>query len=144
MSPNIIRKIDRDTLYNVWGVPFDPDEEAGVKVIEIIDGDHGRWESYHSVIFVAPDDKTTYEANYSQGLTENQDQRPWEDDDEVTLTQVESRQRVSTVTDWIPVKYGTGAIVEPPTETPKVPTLSQLKARWASNLEREALECPEW
>jgi hypothetical protein len=147
MTTNIIRKVSREVLYDLWGVPFDPDEELGVRILDTIDGDHGRWESYHTVIFKAPDDGLIYSADYSLGLTENQDQRPWEDEDEITLTNVESRQRQVVVTDWIPVKHGTGAIPDLPQRVPgagpKIPTKEELKAQWARNREYNE-EFIEW
>jgi hypothetical protein len=137
MTTNIIRKVPRELIYETWGVPFDPDEELGVRILDTIDGDHGRWESYHTVIFKAPDDGLIYSADYSRGLTENQDVRPWEYDDEVTITRVESKQRVITVTDWVPVEHGTGAIPDLPRREPgagpKIPTKEELKAQWARN-----------
>jgi hypothetical protein len=147
MSPNIIRKVPRELIYETWGVPFDPDEELGVRILDEILGDSGRWEQHHTVVFKAPDDGLIYEANYSSGLTEYQDQRPWEDEDEVTITRVESKQRVITVTDWIPVKHGTGAIADLPRRVPgagpKIPTIEELKAQWASNNEYDLWEAEE-
>lgn len=58
----------------------------------------GRWESRHRVIFTAPDDGLVYAARYYQGLTEEQEQDPWNDRPTVTLTRMESYEK--TVTAW--------------------------------------------
>lgn len=99
----ITREVSRDLIYEVWGVPDDPDEDLGVKILDEIDQGSGRWESHHRVIFIAPDDGLTYAADYSVGLTETQDTKPWEDEYTVELTRVEAKPRVITVTDWVPV-----------------------------------------
>lgn len=127
------RKIDKDQLL-AWGLPYGYDwEDQKAEILATEDGDHGRWESYHTVIFVAPDDGKTYSADYSRGLTEYQDTRPWEDVDYVTCVEVEARTRVVEITDWVPVKY---------TE-PHVPTQSQLVQQWAWNREDD-MEAVEW
>lgn len=132
----VTRKIDRDTLYNTWGIPWEPNDEIGAAVVETIDNGSGRWESYHTVIFIAPDDGLVYSADYSQGLTEYQDQRPWEDDDTVTITQVTNVPKTITINNWVPVETL-------PVRTPKVPTAAELRAGWKANLADAAAEAED-
>lgn len=78
-------------LLKEWGLPYDMEEEMG----EIISDDimeTSRWSEIHWMIFRAPDDLKYYRVHYSQGLTEYQDERPWEYDMEVVgleMVQVE-------------------------------------------------------
>lgn len=126
MSKNVTRTLSRETLVKEWGLPYGDDGEIDVQILDTVDNGSGRWESYHSVIFIAPDDNLTYSVDYSRGLTENQHRYPWEDYNEVEITQVTPEKRVITVTDWKPVK-------ELPVRTPKVPTKAELLAGWAAN-----------
>lgn len=132
---NITRKIPRQQMID-WGLPHGDDWiEVEAKILDNVDMGSGRWMEYHQVIFKAPDDGLIYAADYETGLTESQFCYPWEDDKEVTCVRVESKQRVITVTDWIPVKQPV---------TPQVPTLAQLKKSWKRNLEDDDMAGVEW
>lgn len=132
----VTRKIPRDLLYNDWGIPWEPNDEIGAAVVDTIDNGSGRWESYHTVIFIAPDDGFVYSADYTQGLTEYQDQRPWEDETTVTITRVANAPKTIVINNWVPVE-------ELPVRTPKVPTISELRAGWKANLEDAAAEAED-
>lgn len=77
----IKRKFPKDLLKD-WGLPhgYDAgDVEAEIISDEVIDS--GRWQEYHHVVFVAPDDGKTWRVGYSRGLTENQEMQPWDSED---------------------------------------------------------------
>lgn len=65
---------------------------------EIIDT--SRWSIHHRCVFKDVDGKF-YEARYSVGATESQDERPWEYDTDVTCDEVELRE--VKVTKWVKV-----------------------------------------
>lgn len=130
----ITRDIPVETL-KAWGLPYGYDwEEVKAEILDTTAEGSGRWESYHSVVFVAPDDGKTYSVGYSEGLTEYQDQRPWEDEGEnVTCTLVEKTTRTVEITEWKPVWQ----------KAQKVPTKAELTAQWAQNRE-DREEFIEW
>jgi hypothetical protein len=122
----IQRTFTRDQLLG-WGLPHGfaaTDEKAAI--LDQVDMGSGRWESYHQVVFRAPDDGRVYAIDYSQGLTEDQFVEPWEDAVQVVAIQVQSVQRMVAITDWVPVKYA-----EPLDR--RIPTIAELKAQWAAN-----------
>lgn len=60
----------------------------------------GRWSSYHRMVFAF--EGKLWETTYSRGLTESQDERPYEyDGEEVDCVEVEARPK--TVTEYVPV-----------------------------------------
>jgi hypothetical protein len=78
------RTFDADLLRE-WGLPYDaatPLEGIGDETIAVVyQDDHydsSRWSEYHELVFQAPDDKLLYSVLYSVGLTENQEEKPWE------------------------------------------------------------------
>jgi len=62
--------------------------------------DNGRWSIYHRCIF--EDGGKFYEAGYSVGATECQDESPWEDVSNIECTEVELKE--VKVKKWVPVK----------------------------------------
>ena len=48
--------------------------------VEIKDNGNGRWESYHSIIVKDTRNSKLYMCNYSEGLTENQDSGPFDNE----------------------------------------------------------------
>lgn len=60
-----------------------------------------RWSEIHVIVFQDPEDGKYWQARYSQGLTENQDEQPWECDKTVEATEVEERD--VTVKQWVAV-----------------------------------------
>lgn len=59
-----------------------------------------RWSIIHELIF--KHDGRLYRSKYRVGATEQQDETPWENEDEVTCTEVEAYEK--TVTDYRPVQ----------------------------------------
>lgn len=57
--------------------------------------DTSRWSEHHEIIF--EHDGKFYRTHYSCGLTEIQDERPWEYETEVECTEVELIQKMMTV-----------------------------------------------
>lgn len=57
--------------------------------------DTSRWSEHHEIIF-AHDDKF-YRTHYSQGLTEQQDESPWDYEEEVECTEVELVEKLVKV-----------------------------------------------
>jgi hypothetical protein len=58
--------------------------------------DTSRWSAHHEIIFAY--DGKFYRTHYSCGLTESQDESPWEYDKEVECTEVELTEK--TVKVW--------------------------------------------
>jgi hypothetical protein len=67
-----------------------------LKHVTVTDEGSGRWESYHLLVVKDAADNL-WGAEFSRGLTENQDVQPFEDDDEVEFKPVEAKT-VTTVT----------------------------------------------
>lgn len=89
------RIFDVKTLKD-WGLPYEaatPLEEIGDEAIAVVfEDDHydsGRWSEYHALVFRAPDDGLLYSVLYSVGLTENQEERAWENNKTVNGERVE-------------------------------------------------------
>ena len=61
--------------------------------------DATRWSIIHVIIFNY--EGKTYQASYSEGATECQDESPWEFDDEIECTEVHKVERVIEL--WEPV-----------------------------------------
>jgi hypothetical protein len=90
------RTFDADLLRE-WGLPYDafsplevykPEENLAI-VYQDEHYDSSRWSELHELVFRAPDDNHLYSVLYSVGLTEYQDEKPWEYDTTVTGTHVE-------------------------------------------------------
>lgn len=63
--------------------------------------DTTRWSIIHEIVF--EDNGKFYMTTYSSGVTEMQDERPWEyDNDEIECTEVELKE--VKVKKWIPVE----------------------------------------
>lgn len=75
-----------------WGLPF------GGPMVDDHVFDTGRWEEFHHLYFMAPDDGLLWRVPYDRGLTEAQEQQPWEDQTSVVGTRVEPYER--TITDY--------------------------------------------
>jgi hypothetical protein len=61
---------------------------------------HGRWTVHHLAVFEI--DGRFYEARYSVGATENQEEMPWEYEKEITCIEVHKVTRMVEVTSWEP------------------------------------------
>lgn len=80
-------KLKKEELED-FGLPFGH-AQCPVILDEITD--NSRWSIHHRVVFTWKDGKT-YEAFYSVGATECQEERPWEYDDEVDISEVEEKE----------------------------------------------------
>lgn len=84
-------------LLEEWGLPY---ENAVEDTIE----DTSRWSVHHRIVFRAQDDGLYYEAGYSEGATEYQDERAWEYEDYIEATQVAKRKVL--MYKFLPVEEG--------------------------------------
>jgi hypothetical protein len=80
-------QILRDILYG--------DSDEGETILDTMTG-NGRWSIHHRFVFKYKG--KLYETTYSEGSTEYQDERPWEDEPVVSCHEVEEYQR--TITDY--------------------------------------------
>ncbi len=79
------------------------DEHKGLTLLSDEQTGTGRWSSYHTLVFMDSADNTLWRVQYSQGLTESQDEQPFEyDPDEVSCDQVEPYE--VTITKYRKVK----------------------------------------
>lgn len=62
----------------------------------------GRWSSHHYLVFLDATDNTMWGVSYSQGLTEYQDEQPFDHADEQVCHQVEPYQ--VTITKYREIK----------------------------------------
>lgn len=85
-------------LTEEWGLPHG---DADVVISDDIE-DTSRWSEHHTLIFKAPDDGKVYRVYYSTGLTEYQDESPWEYDTEIEG--VEMVKRKVLVYKYLPVE----------------------------------------
>lgn len=72
-------------LLKEWGLPHE-----GTVEDEIVET--SRWSELHRIVFQAEDDGKFYEATYSQGLTEYQDETPWEYEKQIVAKAVVKRK----------------------------------------------------
>lgn len=75
-------KLHKDYLINELNLPY----SAILDEVE----DTSRWSSHHRIIFAH--NGKFYEAHYSKGLTEMQDESPWEYEDDVECYEVELKE----------------------------------------------------
>lgn len=85
----------RDALWN-------NESDSGLRLVESTLLDHDRWSLQYAAVFSF--EGKHYRAGYSQGATEQQDERPFEDEDEVDCEEVKAEEY--TATRWVPVKRG--------------------------------------
>lgn len=77
---NLTKEEALDLLDQQYGGPFEPIQ--GLSFVAVQDEDTDRWSSVHTLI--AQDaNGDLWGATYSRGLTENQDESPWEYENEV-------------------------------------------------------------
>ena len=93
------REFSKETLEE-WGLPHRIAEPG--KIIEDSIFETSRWSEHHDLIIQAPDDGKFYQLAYSQGLTEYQDEAPWENETIVTGTLVVPAE--VTVIKYVPVE----------------------------------------
>lgn len=88
------RIFKKEELLNL-GLPY---ENCIVDTIE----DQSRWSTVHEIVFQY--DGRFYETTYQHGSTEMQEERPWEDIDEVECWEVEPKEK--KIICWERVKEG--------------------------------------
>lgn len=66
---NNTRWIDKDVADSLR---FEGDYEDGYEVVKVIDHDHSRWESHHTLVLQDMNDDTFWMSGFSKGLTEYQ------------------------------------------------------------------------
>lgn len=76
------------------------DEHEGWTVVSNEEIDHARWESIHELV-IESEIGEYFSANYSQGLTESQETKPWEYEKTVTFTQVFPKVETVEVTQYV-------------------------------------------
>lgn len=82
-------KLHKDFLMEELGLPDNAIKDTIV--------DTSRWSEIHEIVFAH--DGKFYETSYSQGLTEMQDESPWEYENEVECYEVELKEVM--VKKWI-------------------------------------------
>lgn len=82
-------------LLHEWGLPWDGAVEDEIE-------ETSRWSEHHRIVFKAPDDGLFYETGYAKGLTEYQDETPWEYETEIVGTEVVKRKVL--IYKYIPVE----------------------------------------
>ena len=85
-------KVNKEVLLKL-GLPYDYEN---VELDEVIN--NSRWSIHHRIIFKYTDNKF-YQAYYSVGATEMQDERPWGYENEVELIEVELKE--VTIKKWV-------------------------------------------
>lgn len=85
-------KVNKEVLLEL-GLPCDYEN---IMLDEITDT--SRWSIHHRIVFKYTDDKF-YQAFYSVGATEQQDEQPWQYNEEIELTEVELKEIV--INKWI-------------------------------------------
>ena len=89
------RIFSKDYLVKELGLPHDEDgTKVEIKENTLVDND--RWSLYFRLTFLLKEDGNYYQAYYSIGATEMQDEEPWQDEDEVECTIVEPTEVVIT------------------------------------------------
>lgn len=83
-----------DLIYDVG------DWEAGYAVVDVVELDEGRWQKFMESIIQAPSGKY-FSLNWERGLTECQDQKPFEYSypEPVEVKRVEKKV---TIVEWLP------------------------------------------
>lgn len=95
MGKRVFTKKELDDLglpYDCGGFEGSAEELHGEQI------DTLRWISVHELVFRAPDDGKAYRVTYEEGLTENQETRPWGYQNEVTA--IEVRPHEVTTIQW--------------------------------------------
>jgi hypothetical protein len=94
-----ILKVDKDTVVNMWDLPYGMNEDTDVEVLEDTQIGTTRWSIRHKLIVRIKD--KFYSTIYATGATECQDEQPWQYEKEVTFTEVHQVEKLVKV--WEPV-----------------------------------------
>jgi hypothetical protein len=93
-------KVDKETVIDLWDLPYGENSEEGVTVISDRIRGIGRWSRLHELVVKIKG--KFYSTNYSVAATELQDETPWQYQKEVTFTEVEPVEK--TITVYVPVE----------------------------------------
>ena len=93
-------KVDRDTVINIWDLPYGMNEDVDVEVLEDTQIGTTRWSIRHKLIVRIKD--KFYSTTYAVAATECQDESPWQYEKEVVFTEVKQVEKVVKV--WEPIK----------------------------------------
>ncbi len=88
-----MKKIFHKNYLILLGLPYE--ETLEDKIIDI-----DRWSAIHEIIF--EEEGKYWKTWYSCGLTEMQDERPWEYEEEIECEEVE--KKTIQIEAWVPVK----------------------------------------
>ena len=88
-------KFKKDFLINELDLPYNDDIIQEDNIIET-----SRWSEIHEIVFEY--NNKYYKTEYSQGLTEMQDESPWEYEEEVDCVEVELKEVL--VKQWVAIK----------------------------------------
>jgi hypothetical protein len=91
--------VDKKTVVDSWYLPYDGNPDEGVEIISDEITSRTRWSVIHTLMVRIKG--TVYEAYYSSGATECQDERPWEYSDTIGFTEMVEVEK--TVKVWEPV-----------------------------------------
>ena len=80
-------KLHKDFLMNKLDLPYSAVKDTITNT--------SRWSEHHEIIF--SHDGKFYETTYSQGLTESQDESPWQDIEEVECYEVQLIEKLVKV-----------------------------------------------
>jgi hypothetical protein len=84
----ITKRFSRKYLREELEIPYGGEIVLEDKVI-----DTTRWSEIHFVVFRDPSDGQEWGVQYSVGATEFQDERPWENEEEIVATRMIPRPR---------------------------------------------------
>jgi hypothetical protein len=84
--------VDRDTVCDLWDLPYEGNPDEGVEVIsdEIID--KTRWSIVHELTVRIKG--TIYQTSYMRGATEYQEEAPWDCEKEVTFVEMKEVEKL--------------------------------------------------
>ena len=88
-------KVDRETVVDLWDLPYEGNPDEDVEIVEDEITGNGRWSIRHKLIVRIKD--KYYQTDYSVGATESQEERPWELSKEVEFTEVHQVEKVVKV-----------------------------------------------
>lgn len=90
-----VKTFSKNVLVEELDLPYNGDIVKSDNIVET-----SRWSEIHELVF--EHEGKFWETSYSVGLTEYQDESPWEFEDEIKCTEVELKEVM--VKQWVPVE----------------------------------------
>jgi hypothetical protein len=92
----------KEVLEDTYGLPYEG--QSGAKILQDSIIDHSRWSVIHQLLFTLPDlaPGEAYQAIYSVGATEYQDESPWEYLTDVEVWKVRQVEKLVKVWEEVP------------------------------------------